>query len=100
MGVAFLIFYAVTKSWLLIPVFFIGVVVLGGLTGLLSRKIKTIQRSVVKETNKMSGAITESLRNIELVKSLGLTYPEIRRLKTFTQKIFDLEMNKVRESGH
>jgi len=95
-GVAFLIFYAVTKSWLLIPVFVIGVVVLGSLTGLLSRKIKTIQRSVIKETNKMSGTITESLRNIELVKSLGLTYPEIRRLKTFTQKIFDLEMNKVR----
>lgn len=44
----------------------------------------------------MSGSITESLRNIELVKSLGLTYPEIRRLKTFTKKIFDLEMNKVK----
>jgi ATP-binding cassette, subfamily B, bacterial len=54
-GVAFLIWYAVTKSWLLIPVFLIGVVLLGGLTGLLSRKIRTIQRSVVKETNKMSG---------------------------------------------
>jgi ATP-binding cassette subfamily B protein len=95
-GIAFLIWYAFTKHWALIPVFLIGVVVLGGLTGLLSQKIKTIQRSVVKETNKMSGTITESLRNIELVKSLGLTYPEIRRLKTFTQKIFGLEMNKVK----
>ena len=44
----------------------------------------------------MSGAITESLRNIELVKSLGLTYPEIRRLKTFTRSIFDLEMQKIK----
>ncbi|MDX9729570.1 MAG: ABC transporter ATP-binding protein [Bacteroidales bacterium] len=96
-GVAFLIWYAVTKSWLLIPVFLIGVVLLGGLTGLLSRKIRTIQRSVVKETNKMSGAITESLRNIELVKSMGLTWPEIRRLKGFTKKIFDLEITKVRK---
>lgn len=96
-GVAFLIWYAVTKSWLLIPVFLIGVVLLGGLTGLLSRKIRTIQRSVVKETNKMSGAITESLRNIELVKSMGLTYPEIRRLKGFTKKIFDLEISKVKK---
>ncbi len=95
-GIAFLIWYAITKHWALIPVFFIGVVVLGSLTGLLSRKIKTIQRAVIKETNKMSGSITESLRNIELVKSLGLTYPEIRRLKTFTKKIFDLEMNKVK----
>jgi ATP-binding cassette subfamily B protein len=95
-GVAFLIWYAITKHWALIPVFLIGVVVLGGLTGLLSRKIKTIQRSVIQETNKMSGTITESLRNIEFVKSMGLTWPEIRRLKTFTSKIFGLEMNKVK----
>ncbi len=96
-GVAFLIWYSVTKSWALIPVFLIGVVVLGGLTGLLSKKIKTIQRSVVRETNKMSGSITESLRNIELVKSLGLTYPEIKRLKVFTRKIYDLEITKVKK---
>jgi len=95
-GIAFLVWYAVTKNWALIPIFIIGVVVLGGMTGLLSRKIKTIQRAVVSETNKMSGSITESLRNIELVKSLGLTYPEIRRLKTFTRGIFDLEMQKIK----
>ncbi|MES1223309.1 MAG: ABC transporter ATP-binding protein, partial [Bacteroidota bacterium] len=96
-GIGFLIWYAVTKHWALIPVFLIGVVVLGGLTSLLSKKIKTIQRTVVKQTNKMAGAITESLRNIELVKSLGLTFPEIRRLRIYTQKIFDLEMEKTRK---
>lgn len=96
-GIGFLIWYAVTKHWLLIPVFVIGVVVLGGLTGLLSKKIKTLQRSINRETNQMSGAITESLRNIELVKSLGLTYPEIRRLRDHTQKIFDLELQKVKK---
>ena len=58
-GISFLIWYAITKHWALIPVFFIGVVVLGGLTGLLSSKIKTIQRSVIRETNKMS-ALTGS----------------------------------------
>ncbi|HRP58574.1 ABC transporter ATP-binding protein, partial [Agriterribacter sp.] len=96
-GIGFLIWYAVTKHWLLIPVFIIGVVVLGGLTGLLSKKIKTLQRSINRETNQMSGAITESLRNIELVKSLGLTYPEIRRLRDHTKKIFDLEIQKVKK---
>ncbi|MEI9959421.1 MAG: ABC transporter transmembrane domain-containing protein [Ferruginibacter sp.] len=95
-GVAFLIYYAITKHWALIPVFLVGVVLLGGLTGLLSKKIKTIQRKIFRENAIMSGNITESLRNIELVKSLGLTYPEIRRLKTFTQTIFDLEMLKVK----
>lgn len=96
-GIGFLIWYAITKHWMLIPVFVIGVGVLGGLTGLLSKKIKTLQRSINRETYQMSGAITESLRNIELVKSLGLTYPEIKRLRTYTQKIFDLEMEKTRK---
>ncbi|WP_460553819.1 ABC transporter ATP-binding protein [Ferruginibacter profundus] len=96
-GLVFLIYYAITKHWALIPVFLIGVVLLGGLTGLLSKKIKTIQRKIFRENAIMSGNITESLRNIELVKSLGLTYPEIRRLKTFTQNIFNLEMMKVKK---
>jgi len=96
-GVGFLTFYAITKSWTLVPVFVIGVLLLGGLTGLLSRKIKTVQRSIFRENAKMSGSITESLRNIELVKSLGLTYPEIRRLKGLTQKIFDLEKVKIQK---
>jgi ATP-binding cassette subfamily B protein len=96
-GIGFLIWYAVNKHWALVPVFFFGVVVLGTLTGMLSRKMKKIQRAINKETLKMSGSITESLRNIELVKSLGLTFPEIRRLRTFTKNIYDLEMKKVKQ---
>src|SRR5215211_5593753 len=96
-GTGFLIWYSITKNWMLIPVFVIGIIVLGGLTGMLSKKIKTTQRSINRETNKMSGVITESLRNIELVKSLGLTFPEIRRLRDQTKKIYDLEMVKVKK---
>ena len=96
-GMVFLIVYAVTKSWMLIPIFVIGIIVLGSLTGLLSTKLKTTQRAINRETNKMSGVITESLRNIELVKSLGLTFPEIRRLQDQTLKIFNLEMTKVKK---
>ncbi|QNA88192.1 ABC transporter ATP-binding protein [Massilia sp. Dwa41.01b] len=95
-GVSFLAWYAVTKHWLLVPVFLVGVLVLGGLTGLLSREIKTQQRSIVRETNRNSGFISESLRNIELIKSLGLTFPEIRRLRSQTDAIFALEMEKVK----
>ncbi|GAB3543731.1 ABC transporter ATP-binding protein [Spirosoma fluminis] len=95
-GIGFLSWYAVTKHWALVPVFLIGVLLLGGLTGLLSKEIKTTQRSINRETALLSGVITESLRNIELVKSLGLTFPEIRRLKGQTARIFDLEMLKVK----
>jgi ATP-binding cassette subfamily B protein len=96
-GVGFLVWYAVTKSWMLVPVFVIGIAGLGGLTGLLSARIRTVQRSIRRETNRMSGVITEALRNIELVKSLGLTFQEIRRLRAHTQQIFDLELAKVRK---
>ena len=96
-GIGFLVWYSLTKNWMMVPVFVIGILVLGSLTGLLSKRIKTIQRSINRETNKQAGVITESLRNIELVKSLGLTFPEIRRLRGQTQKIFDLEMIKVRK---
>jgi len=96
-GIGFLIWYAFTKHWALIPVFLIGVVLLGGLTSFLSRSIKTLQRSLIRQNRQMSGTITESLRNIELVKSLGLTYPEIRRLRRHTQDIYDTEMSKVKK---
>lgn len=95
-GIGFLVWYSIAMNWMLVPVFVVGVLVLGSLTGLLSKKIRTVQRSINKETNKMSGVITESLRNIELVKSLGLTFPEIRRLKIQTKKIYDLEMQKTK----
>jgi ATP-binding cassette subfamily B protein len=95
-GIGFLIWYAVTKHWLLVPVFVVGVLVLGGLTGLLSREIKSQQRSITRETNRNSGFITEALRNIELIKSLGLTFFEIRRLRAQTDAIFALEMQKVK----
>jgi ATP-binding cassette subfamily B protein len=95
-GIGFLIAYSLTRNWLLVPVFLIGIIVLGSLTILLSREIKTTQRDITRETTEMAGVITESLRNIELVKSLGLTFPEIRRLQEQNLKIFNLEMTKVK----
>jgi ATP-binding cassette subfamily B protein len=96
-GVGFLIWYSISRNWLLVPVFLIGVLLLGSLTGLVSKKIKSIQRSINRQTDKQAGVITESLRNIELVKSLGLTFAEIRRLNEQTLKIFNLEMLKAKK---
>lgn len=96
-GIGFLLWYSINKNWLLVPVFFVGVLLLGSLTGLLSKRIKSIQRSINRQTDAQAGVITESLRNIELVKSLGLTFPEIRRLNEQTLKIFNLEMLKARK---
>lgn len=95
-GMSFLVWYAVTKSWALVPVFLIGLLVLGGLSGLLSRQIRGQQRSINRETTRNAGFITESLRNVALIKSLGLTFREIRRLEAKTEAVFALEMAKVR----
>jgi ATP-binding cassette subfamily B protein len=95
-GIGFLIAYSITKNWLLVPVFVIGILVLGSLSWLLSKKIKTTQTEINNRTNEIAGVITESLRNVELVKSLGLTFPEIRRLRDQNLKIFNLEMIKVK----
>ncbi|GAA4458353.1 MAG: ABC transporter ATP-binding protein [Chitinophagaceae bacterium] len=95
-GIIFVMVYAFSLHPMLPVIYFAGALILSVLTSLLSRKIKTIQKSIVRETNALAGSTTESLRNIELVKSLGLTQQEIRRLNATTYKILRLELNKVK----
>ena len=64
---------------------------------MLSKKIKAVQKTIVKETTALAGSTTESLRNIELVKSLGLTNQEVGRLNKNTFKILGLEITKVKK---
>ncbi len=95
-GVVFVMVYAIQVHWSVAPAFFLTVPLLGGLSSILSRKIKEVQKVIVKETTSLAGATTESLRNIELVKSLGLAQQEIARLNSTTAKILKLELKKVR----
>ena len=62
----------------------------------LGRRIKQVQSRIFGETNALAGSTTESLRNIELIKSLGLETQEIDRLNATNQKILDLELAKVK----
>lgn len=95
-GVIFVMIYAFTVHWLIAPVFFLTIPLLGLLSGVLSKRIKKIQKVIVAETTALAGSTTESLRNIELVKSLGLAGQEIERLNATTDKILRLELRKVR----
>src|SRR6185295_8544099 len=95
-GVVFVMIYAFTVHWIIAPVFLLTVPLLGLLSSLLSRRIKRIQKVIVAETTALAGATTESLRNIELVKSLGLAHQEIDRLNAVTGKILKLELKKIR----
>jgi len=95
-GIVFVTIYALTVHWVIAPVYFLTVPLLGWLSSTLSRRIKTVQKVIVAETTGLAGATTESLRNIELVKSLGLAGQEVGRLNRTTQRILDLELKKVR----
>ena len=95
-GVVFVVIYAAKVHWAIAPAFLLTIPLLGGLSSVLSRKIKTLQKVIVAETTALAGATTESLRNIELVKSLGLTDQEVGRLNSTTNKILKLELKKVR----
>lgn len=96
-GVTFVFVYATLFIHWSVPVaYIVGILVLTLITNVLSKKIKTIQKTIVGKTTALAGATTESLRNIELVKSLGLTDQEVNRLNKNTFKILGLELTKVK----
>jgi ATP-binding cassette subfamily B protein len=95
-GVVFVMVYSWRIHWSIAPAFLLTVPVLAFISSTLSKRVKTIQRTIVKETTALAGATTESLRNIELVKSLGLAKQEELRLNATTDKILQLELKKVR----
>jgi ATP-binding cassette subfamily B protein len=95
-GVIVVMVYSFSLHWSIMPVYVGGIILLSLMTSVLSKKIKIIQRKIVGETNALAGSTTESLRNIELVKSLGLTHQEINRLNNNTYKILGLELKKVK----
>ncbi len=95
-GIIFVMIYAFYVHWIIAPIFLATVPLLGLLSSVLSRRIKKVQTEIVKETTALAGSTTESLRNIELVKSLGLGPQEVARLNSTTDRILRLELKKVR----
>jgi len=95
-SIVFISIYAFKLNWMIMPVYVVGILAIAIVTSLLSKKIKIIQKTIVTETNALAGTTTESLRNIELVKSLGLTNQEVTRLNNNTFKILKLELRKVK----
>lgn len=95
-GIIFVTVYSFTIHWIIFPVYVVTAPLIGWVSSQLSKRIKKIQKKIVSETTSLAGTTTESLRNIELVKSLGLAGQEIGRLNSTTDKILGLELKKVR----
>lgn len=95
-SIIFVSIYAIRLHWSIMPVYIVGIFLIAFITNLLSKRIKSIQKNIVSETTALAGSTTESLRNIEIVKSLGLTNQEVIRLNNNTYKILGLELKKVK----
>jgi ATP-binding cassette subfamily B protein len=95
-GMIMVIGLSVSVSYKVTLVYFSAIPVIAFISAVLSRRIKSIQKKILSQTTALAGSTTESLRNIELIKSLGLVKQEIDRLNKTTYKILDLELKKVK----
>ena len=95
-GFIFVIVYVARIDYRISIIFLITAPIIALISSYLGKKIKIVSRKIVNQTNALAGSTTESLRNIELVKSLGLTYQEEKRLNLNTFKILQLELEKIR----
>lgn len=95
-GFLFVLIYAFIVHWSIGLVFLIIAPSIGTIMFLLSKKIKESQKSIIIESSELAGSTTETIRNIELVKSLGLEKQEIERLNKTNDKILNLELKKIK----
>ncbi|WP_291274431.1 ABC transporter ATP-binding protein [Flavobacterium sp.] len=95
-GFVFVFIYIARIDIKIALIFIVTAPIIGLVSSYLGKKIKEVSKTIVRQTNALAGATTESLRNIELVKSLGLTHQEENRLNLNTLKILKLELQKIR----
>lgn len=95
-GIIFVCAYSFLISYKVTIVFLFAVPIITYLSWVLSKKVKVIHRAIIIKTSVLGGRTSESLRNIELVKSHGLGDQEIERLNQATYKILNLEIIKTK----
>ncbi len=95
-GMIFVVGYAFIVNWLVGLVYLLIIPIVGTAQFFLSRRIKSAQRQIITETASLAGSTTETLRNVELVKSLGLEEQESKRLNAVNEKILSLELKKIK----
>ncbi len=95
-GIIFVLIYSFFTHWSIAVAFILMIPLIGTLTFTLGKKIKELQTEIVKERSALAGSSTDTIRNVELVKSLGLESQEVTRLREVSNKILELELSKVK----
>ena len=96
-GLIFVIIYSFFVHWTIGVAFIVLIPILGTFSYVISSKIKAAQKEVVRESSELAGGTTETLRNVELVKSLGLEGQEVKRLNDVNDSLLQLELKKIRQ---
>lgn len=95
-GIIFVLVYAFITHWMIGLVFLLIIPTLGSFIFWISKKIKAAQKQIIEESAALAGSTTETLRNVELVKGLGLEQQEILRLNRVNNQILQLELKKIK----
>ena len=95
-GLLFVLIYSYTVNWMIFLAFLALLPIVGSITFYISKKIKLAQREIVLRMGALAGSTTETLRNVELVKSLGLEDQETKRLNEVNTEILNLELKKIK----
>jgi len=95
-GILFVLIYSWTVDRRVAAMYCLLLPIMAITTLRLSKKIKTAQDVISKESAQVAGSITESIRNVSLIKMLGLVGQEIQRLAVANLSILGLELKKVK----
>jgi len=95
-GMLFVFVYTFWVSWPIGLAFLIVTPLLALSIYSISGKIKLAQKNINQEMTNLAGSTTETIRNIELVKSLGLENQEIIRLNKVNDNILNLDLKKIK----
>ncbi len=95
-GIAFVLSYAFIVHWLIGLVYSLMLPALGLTTYYVSKTLQATQKKIIAQSASLQGSTTETLRNVELVKSLGLENQEIGRLNHVNDLILELELKKTK----
>jgi len=94
-GIILVLIYAFFVNWIIGLLYFMVIPIMGTALFFLGKKIKAIQKNIVIESANLAGSTTETIRNVELVKSLGLEDQETQRLNDVNNKVLSLELSKL-----
>ena len=98
LALVLIIVYTTHVYWGLTLCFLTVAPTLTWISFLVTRSIRKTNEELLRRHSGIAGNTTETLRNIELVKSLGLTQQEISRFDEDAAAIVKLELRKVKAS--